>query len=141
MSDRLHRIHAAPSEKGNRVDIGVVAWRGEGGDWEAKRATSRRIAVCWNIAEGWPTAALEAGVLRDVDEAARDLLEAFGADPLGPAAEAAAARLRAAFAKRDPQQDLTNGRPHDCAGCLAKEAAALDGPDADDVSTDDEDCA
>jgi len=60
-SKRWHRVHAAPASGrgGCSLDIGPVRWRGEGGDQETKREVAYRLAVCWNVAEGWPTEALE----------------------------------------------------------------------------------
>lgn len=118
--DNLHRIHAgvASGKGGNSVDIGASRWRGEAGG-DDKREVARRIAVTWNVCEGWPTEALEAGCLREVDEAARALLKELGGLRDPARVSAAATRLREAFAVRDPQQDMTDGRPHDCTGCGA----------------------
>lgn len=129
MSARLHRIHAAPSPKGNRVDIGSTAWRGEGSPWPVKREQARRIAVCWNVCEGWPTEALEAGALRDVDEFTRRLLDVIAGScgPYPPGVLSAVADLVDALAKRDAQQDVSNGRLHDCEACLASAAGGQTG--------------
>jgi hypothetical protein len=125
-----HRIHAAPASGagGCSVDIGASRWRADGGkDREEKRAHARRIAVCWNVLEGWPTEALEDGVLRLVDDAARALLAAadcVDTDKIDPAdaraLTAACDAMRAAFATRDPKQDTTHGRLHDCPACMTK---------------------
>jgi hypothetical protein len=133
MADRLHRIHAAPAagKGGCSVDIGQNRWRPEGGkDRDEKRAAARRIAVCWNVLEGWPTDALESGALLEVDEAALALLDELDHVDLervavdrSPGICEAMKRLRAAFAKRDALIDLTNGRKHDCESCAAHEGS------------------
>ncbi|HEX2679553.1 MAG TPA: hypothetical protein VHM19_23045 [Polyangiales bacterium] len=128
MTDRLHRIHAAPAtgKGGCSVDIGGDRWRGDGSDnRDTKRLTARRIAVCWNVLEGWPTDALEAGCLREADEAAQALLDVLlsadlrGAFKSEPAIVEATRRLREAFIERDAKCDLTHGRKSDCA-CARK---------------------
>ena len=50
-------------------------WRGEGGDQETKRELAYRLALCWNLAEGWPTEALEEGILRSVEDTLVQLLD------------------------------------------------------------------
>lgn len=131
---KVHRIHASQASGlgGNSFNIEAVRWRGEGGDKSdktTKREMARRVVVCWNVCEGWPTQALEDGCLREVDEAAEALLKAaMGVelpDTMGGPGEAAQtrfndaiARLKAAFSVRDPQKDWTDGRAHDCEGCL-----------------------
>lgn len=129
MSDpRLHRIHAGPSagKGGNSFNIGEVRWRGEGGSNDAKREMAYRAAVTWNVCEGWPTDALESGALREVDDAAYALLEELGEvdEHDAPALADAVRRLRDAFAQRDPLQDTTGGRLHDCESCLESEGAS-----------------
>lgn len=118
--DRLHRVHAAPArgKGGCRVDIGSITWRPEGpGALEERRACAYRMALAWNLCEGWPTAALERGVLREVDELAEQLAAAVLSG--GPAEDVAtiARRLRGAFAERDRHFDMTGGRPADCDRC------------------------
>ena len=56
-SKRWHRVHAAPASGrgGCSLDTGPVRWRGEGGTQEGKRELAYRLALCWNLAEGWPT--------------------------------------------------------------------------------------
>lgn len=119
IGDGLHRVHAAPAagKGGNSVDIGAVRWRGESSAGAPKREMAHRIATCWNVLEGWPTAALEAGCLREVDDAALALLSALEGETLTQEGNLARERLRAAFAARDPQQDLSGGRPADCDDC------------------------
>jgi hypothetical protein len=125
-SKRWHRVHAAPASGrgGCSLDIGPVRWRGEGGDQETKRELAYRLAVCWNVAEGWPTDALEAGVLRSVEDGLVELLRALEvhlADLPGDI-RTLRDRLSRLLDERDAQYDLTEGRPHDCAGCIAKSA-------------------
>lgn len=118
----LHRMHAsvANGKGGNSFDVDSVRWRGEAGKGADKRAMARRLAVCWNVCEGWPTEALEAGVLRNADTAAQDLLAALDHVDLtvvavdrSPEICGAMKRLREALAKRDTHYDLRNGLPHD----------------------------
>jgi hypothetical protein len=102
---RLQHIHAAPAA--SRVELDEMTWRGDGGTLPRKREIARRIAVCWNVCEGIPTATLEGGVLRDVFEAIRN-----GDLQL-------AQSLVAAF---DLDVELVAGRPHACDDCIAKES-------------------
>jgi hypothetical protein len=121
-SKRWHRVHAAPASGrgGCSLDIGPVRWRGEGGDQETKRELAYRMAVCWNVAEGWPTEALEKGILRSVEDRLAELLALLD----GRSAEvpddvrALGERLSRLLEERDAHYDVTDGRPHDCATCL-----------------------
>lgn len=66
-----------------------------------------RLALCWNICEGWPTAELERGVLREVDDLARELVDevlALGDDAPRELARIATL-LRSAYAARDDQDE------------------------------------
>jgi hypothetical protein len=125
-STRWHRIHASPAlgRGGCSLDIGAVRWRGEGGDPEAKRELAYRMAVCWNVAEGWPTEALEKGILRSVEDGITRLLELLDvrAEDVPDDIRMLGERLSRLLAERDTNYDLTHGRPHDCAACLAKPA-------------------
>lgn len=126
-NDGLHRIHASPSQ-GNSCDIGGTRGyrvRLDGTDFGMKKAVTYRIALCWNLCEGWPTTALEDGVLRDVDEAAGHLIKTLGKEQLSPEGQAALTKLKELYAVRDAQLDMTDGRPADCDGCypLKKKAA------------------
>ena len=125
-STRWHRVHAAPASGrgGCSLDIGPTRWRGEGGDQETKRELAYRLAVCWNVAEGWPTDALEAGVLRSVEDALVQLLELLEArsKEVPDEIRTLGNRLSRLLEERDTHYDLTDGRPHDCAACLAKPA-------------------
>lgn len=129
----LHRIHASPAagKGGNSVDIGASRWRGEGGTSDIKRGVARRIAVAWNVCEGWRTEDLERGVLCEVDQLAVDLVNAVlhGTREL---AEATALRLRDALSRRDGHQDLRDGRPADCERCYPlgadDDTEDIDGP-------------
>lgn len=127
----LHRLHASPASGlgGVSFDLEEYRWRCDGGGkGERTRATARRLVVCWNVLEGWPTVELEDGCLREVDGAAREVIESYEMldGPVSGEEERArlkksVERLKAAFAKRDMKQDLTHGRPHDCEGCLDKD--------------------
>jgi hypothetical protein len=123
-SKRWHRVHAAPAmgRGGCSLDIGPVRWRGEGGDQEAKRELAYRMAVCWNVAEGWPTEALEQGALRSVEDGLVRLLEVLEvrAAEVPDDIRTLGERLSRLLEERDIHYDLHDGRPHDCAGCLAK---------------------
>jgi hypothetical protein len=125
-SKRWHRVHAAPASGrgGCSLDIGPTRWRGEGGDQETKRELAYRLAVCWNVAEGWPTDALEAGVLRSVEDALVQLLDLIGerSQEVPDDMRTLAARLSRLLEGRDAYYDLTEGRPHDCPACLARTA-------------------
>ncbi len=109
---RHHRIHAALT-RGNSVDIGRYRVRLEGEASDEKRAMAYRLCFVWNMAEGIPLAALEAGAVADFHLAAMELLQAVTTDCEVPAA---ASRLRAAHVAL--QLDLTGGRLHDCPQCL-----------------------
>jgi hypothetical protein len=80
------------------------------------------MAVCWNVAEGWPTEALEAGILRSVEDTLMELLELLGvwSKDIADDVRTLGARLSRLLEERDTRFDLTDGRPHDCAACLAK---------------------
>jgi hypothetical protein len=125
-SQRWHRMHAAPASGrgGCSLDIGPVRWRGEGGDQETKRELAYRMAVCWNVAEGWPTEALEKGILRSVEDGLVDLLRVLEVhlDRVPDDVRRLAERLLRLLEERDAHCDLTDGRPHDCPACLAKTA-------------------
>jgi hypothetical protein len=125
-SKRWHRVHAAPAmgRGGCSLDIGPVRWRGEGGDQESKSELAYRLAVCWNVAEGWPTEALEAGVLRSVEDGLVRLLELLEvrAGEVPGDVRALGERLSRLLEERDAHYDLRDGRPHDCAGCVGKPA-------------------
>lgn len=123
-SNRWHRVHAAPASGrgGCSLDIGPTRWRGEGGDQETKRELAYRLAVCWNVAEGWPTEALEAGVLRSVEDGLVELLELLEvrSEEVPEDVRVLGDRLLRLLEERDTHYDLTDGRPHDCAACLAQ---------------------
>jgi len=121
--EKLHRIHASPASAvgGCSVDIGEDRWRGDGSKkGEYKRQVARRIAVTWNVCEGWPTDALEAGALKEVDDAVRNLIavaEKSTTDTFPVDICNAIGRLRVALYNRDLGFDFTDGRAHDCDVC------------------------
>jgi hypothetical protein len=123
-SERWHRVHAAPASGrgGCSLDIGPVRWRGEGGTQEEKRELAYRLALCWNLVEGWPTESLEEGILRSVEGALVQLLKVLDERSQEVPVEIRifADRLSRVLKERDLHYDLTDGRPHDCAACLAK---------------------
>ena len=123
-SKRWHRVHAAPASGrgGCSFDIGPVRWRGEGGTQEDKRELAYRLALCWNLAEGWPTEALEKGILRSVEDALVQLLDLLDRRSAEVPADirTLADRLSCLLKERDTHYDFTDRRPHDCAACLAK---------------------
>ena len=113
---KLHRVHAEPSS-GNSFDIGSVRWRGDGGDNDLKKAMSYRLSFCWNMAEGIPLEALEAGAVDRYYEAARCLALAIEEDP--DSVNKALDEFRSA--EKALKVDISHGRLHDCESCLAKE--------------------
>ena len=123
-SKRWHRIHASPASGrgGCSLDTGPVRWRGEGGDQETKRELAYRLALCWNLAEGWPTEALEKGILRSVEDTLVQLLALLEvrSEEVPDDVRIHGARLSRLLEERDTRFDLTDGRPHDCVACLAK---------------------
>ena len=125
-STRWHRMHAAPASGrgGCSLDTGPVRWRGEGGDQETKRQLAYRLALCWNLAEGWPTEALEKGILRSVEDTLVRLLELLEvrSEKVPDDIRTLGDRLSRLLEERDANYDLTDGRPHDCAACLGKPA-------------------
>jgi len=125
-SKRWHRVHASPASGrgGCSLDIGPVRWRGEGGDQETKRELAYRLALCWNLAEGWPTEALERGVLQSVEDGLVELLELLEvrSEEVPDDIRTLGKRLSRLLEERDTRFDLTHGRPHDCAACLGKPA-------------------
>jgi len=99
-----------------------VRWRGEGGTQETKRELAYRLALCWNLAEGWPTEDFEKGILRSVEDALVQFLDLVGRRSAEVPADirTLADRLSDLLEGRDTHYDLTDGHPHDCAACLAK---------------------
>ena len=122
-SKAWHRVLAAPASGrgGCSLDIGPVRWRGEGGTQEDKRELAYRLALCWNLAEGWPTEALEEGILRSVEDALVQLLKLLDArsQEIPLEVRVLGDQLSLLLEERDTHYDLALGRPHDCAACLA----------------------
>ena len=106
------------------LDTGPVRWRGEGGDQETTRELAYRLALCWNLAEGWPTEALEKGILRSVEDTLVQLLALLElrSEEVPEEVRSLANSLSCLLEKRDGDFDLTDGRPHDCPGCVGKPA-------------------
>jgi hypothetical protein len=129
-SKRWHRVHAAPASGrgGCSLDIGPTRWRGERGDQETKRELAYRLAVCWNVAEGWPTETLERGVLRSVEDGLIELLELLKAhsEVVPDDIRVLGERLSRLLGERDTHYDFSDGRPHDCPACLAKPPRSSD---------------
>ena len=125
-SKRWHRVHAAPASGrgGCSLDTGAVRWRGEGGTQEVKRELAYRLALCWNLAEGWPAEALEKGIFRSVEDSLVQLLELLQvrSEDVPEYIRTLGNRLSRLLEERDTHYDLADGRPHDCAACLAKPA-------------------
>jgi hypothetical protein len=87
---------------------GEQTWRMDGrAPLDLKAAVARRLAVCWNVCEGFPTEQLELGLLRE-------LCNAVAAGDIAKAQEL--------LAKSDRGCDTTDGRLHDCQPCLEHEA-------------------
>lgn len=103
---KLHHLHASP--QASRVEFHgsrpAMIWRADGNaSLELKRLTARRLAVCWNVLEGIPTAALETGMLLEV-------FEAIAAGDL--------ARAQRAAAQVEASVELTeDGKQHACESC------------------------
>jgi hypothetical protein len=108
-------VRAAPASGrgGSSLDIGPVRWRGEGGSQEEKRELAYRLALCWNLAEGWPTDALEEGILRSVEDALVQLLKLLDQRPQEVPYEVRTLgdQLSRLLEERDAHYDLTDGRP------------------------------
>ena len=105
-----HRIHAAPS-KGNSFDLGGWRWRPDGdGLMVDKAAIAYRIAFTWNLAEGIPLEALQAGCVREFYDRALAL-----ADLVLHRRRGAAAKAREVLAAYEAHRfDLTGGTLTDC---------------------------
>ena len=118
--DRLHRVHATPTS-GNSLDLAGARWRPTGSaTMEQNQKVAYRMALCWNVLEGIPNAALDAGVLRELHEVSWQLVDAHRArSPV----EALLGRLAELMGTFDRQIDLTDGRLTDCP-CAIKEQAA-----------------
>lgn len=102
---KLHHIHAAA--QASRLEFEALdrmTWRAEGrAPLALKAEVAYRAAVCWNVLEGIPTAALMDGVLLEI-------FEALDAGDLE--------RARRAAGRLDAAADLTDdGMPHACEAC------------------------
>lgn len=123
---KLHRIHAAVAATRVEFDTNGLSmtWRGEGkGGLALKAEIARRLAICWNVCEGMPIEALEAGLIRDVFNHADALVAGLEDDlegwetKLGEKTSTALAALRDALNKCDTTLDRTDGRLNDCESC------------------------
>ena len=123
--NELHQHHLSYDAKGTgwRVDLGHAASiRIETGNEMSsavKRAIALRLAVCWNILEGIPTAALLDGAVADGFEAGRQLCDEIeqGAATAWPALR----KLAAAF--RDADHQLAEATTDVKCGCTKSKAA------------------
>ena len=116
---KLHRIHAEVSGSGFSFDLGSMRWRADGGTLAERKAAATRLVFAYNMAEGVPTKALEAGCVGNFYCATRALIEwleqhtpGYDVDHLKKLID----ETRAAYSAH--AFDNTNGRPHDCARCL-----------------------
>ena len=119
---KLHRIHAAPQATRVQFDTLGVDWRGEGGTVAAKTEMARRLAVCWNVCEGFPTPALEADLMGR-------MINAVAAGDLATAQDL--------VRQMDRSLDMTGGRLNDCVQCGAPPVPVVIEPD--DGATDEPD--
>lgn len=76
----LQHLRAAPAvgKGGRSFDLGGMRWRADGVSPTGPdpREVAYRITFCWNMAEGVPLEAMEAGVIRDFYAAAMALADA-----------------------------------------------------------------
>lgn len=114
MTLKLHRLHAANQATRVQFDTLGITWRGEGGTVADKTAMAHRLALCWNLCEGFTTEALERGMMRDLPQAVY----------VGDFAEA-----RRLVTEMDRAVDRTDGRLHDCVRCGAPPAPVAIEPD------------
>jgi hypothetical protein len=107
---KLHRFHMVDQSSRLQFDhptLGMT-WRADGRySLDLKNKIAHRLAVCWNVLEGIPTEALMKGMLLE-------LCKAIDAGDMQ--------RAKAVLATMDRAVDNTDGRPHDCVGCLKREA-------------------
>jgi CRISPR/Cas system type I-B associated protein Csh2 (Cas7 group RAMP superfamily) len=74
------------------------------------------------VAEGWPTDAVEKGILRSVEDRLVELLALLRArsERVPDDVRTLSERLSRLLEERDTHYDLTEGRAHDCAACLGR---------------------
>ncbi len=122
-ADELHKVHAAhdATQKGWRVDVEGETWRTEGqASGEVKKAMALRLATCWNVLEGIPTAALLSGVVLDFYRAADELARAVDA---GIAAKALTAETLLPLIAKLRAADVAHViEAVECTSCDAKHA-------------------
>jgi len=123
---RNRPIEAPAAARTRSAEPGPPAqrWRGEGGNQDTKRELAYRLALCWNLAEGWPNEALEKGILRSLEDGLVQLLALLEvrSEDIPDDIRTLGKRLSLLLEERDTHYDLTDGRPHDCAACLTKPA-------------------
>jgi hypothetical protein len=125
-AEELHRIHASPAmgKGGRSFDLAGYRWRPAEADAGARdaQAVAYRAALCWNLAEGIRTSALESGVLFERDKAVDALLEAIESGSGPEEVRRLAAVAREADGRAVAGMDLRDVRLHDCPGCGAEVA-------------------
>lgn len=115
----LHHMHAQLAGGGKRgsvsFDIGDMRWRCDGGTEEQKQEAVKRLAFCWNMNEGRPTASLEMGVEREFFDAVQALVDALNAPSLDFALIAALTVAVSASWEKAVVVELTaDGRRAEC---------------------------
>jgi len=118
---RLHRLHAANQATRVQFDTLGITWRGDGGSVELKTEMAHRLALCWNLCEGFTTETLERGMMRDLPQAVYD----------GDIDTA-----RRLVSEMDRAVDRSDGRLNDCVQCGAPPVPVVIEPDDDATEPD-----